>query len=239
MKNASSVNQHESPRLSRRAERRAQKRAEAEARNNAKTTSPNGVRAAEPPQDVEPAVKPAEVQGVSDLDEIDMAFLAILQEDCLIKPSIEEKTEQSSDTVTKTADEQVSSEVEPQPDFELQLEPTVSQPEPPQPPAEPSASRESRQSTKKSRSKAMDDHTPDARVKMPRSDTDRGMVLGLMDGTKTPDEIAAILKKRNARFDVKYVYAHAYCLHRDCGIGYRTVDGKLEAVFPPAGGSSP
>ncbi len=82
--------------------------------------------------------------------------------------------------------------------------------------------------------KAQQDKEPGTNYKMPREGTERHMVLKLMDGTRTPEEIAVIMKKKNARFDTKYVYAHAYCTFRDCGIGYHTaVDGKLEARFPP------
>ncbi len=82
--------------------------------------------------------------------------------------------------------------------------------------------------------KAMQDKEPGTNYKMPREGTERHMVLKLMDGTRTPEEIAVIMKKKNTRFDAKYVYAHAYCTFRDCGIGYHTaVDGKLEARFPP------
>ena len=83
-------------------------------------------------------------------------------------------------------------------------------------------------------SKAMMDHQPGKKYKLPRKDTERAMVLALMTDPpwKTPAEIAAIMKARNGRFDEKYVYAHAYCTFRDCGIGYETVDGKLKALFP-------
>lgn len=82
-------------------------------------------------------------------------------------------------------------------------------------------------------SKSMQDHEPDSKHKLPREGTDRRKVLELMSGEFTPDEIAAEMRKINSRFDAKYVYAHAYCTFRDCGIGYRTTEeGKLEALFP-------
>ena len=69
-----------------------------------------------------------------------------------------------------------------------------------------------------------------ADFKQTRAGTDRAKVLALMDGTLTPEEIAA---KMGGRFDAKYVMAHAYCLRRDCGIGYDTTkEGKLVAVYP-------
>ncbi len=67
--------------------------------------------------------------------------------------------------------------------------------------------------------------------KQTRQGTDRAQVLKLMDGTKTPDEIA--VEMGGGKFDAKYVMAHAYCLHRDCAIGYElTKEGKLLALYP-------
>ncbi len=69
-----------------------------------------------------------------------------------------------------------------------------------------------------------------AEFKQTRAGTDRARVLTMMDGTMTPDAIAAAM---GGRFNGKYVMAHAYCLRRDCAIGYDlTKDGNLIAVFP-------
>lgn len=88
--------------------------------------------------------------------------------------------------------------------------------------------------TKKSTKSRATNHKPAGTVaefKPTRAGTDRAKVLALMDGTKTPNEIAAEMKVD--RFTGKYVMAHAYCLSRDCGIGYELdQDGKLVALYP-------
>lgn len=64
-----------------------------------------------------------------------------------------------------------------------------------------------------------------------RSGTDRANVLKLMTGMKTPAQIAD--KLGGGKFTARYVMAHAYCLRRDCGIGYElTEEGKLLALYP-------
>ncbi len=69
------------------------------------------------------------------------------------------------------------------------------------------------------------------KFKQIRAETDRAKVLKLMNGTKSADQIAVTLG--GGKFTARYVMAHAYCTHRDCGIGYRLTDtGKLLAVYP-------
>ncbi len=69
-----------------------------------------------------------------------------------------------------------------------------------------------------------------ADFKQTREGTARQKILKMMDGTKTPDEISAIM---GGTFTGKYVLAHAYCLRRDCGIGYElTKEGNLLALYP-------
>jgi len=64
-----------------------------------------------------------------------------------------------------------------------------------------------------------------------REGTDRAKILKLMDGALTPEEIGR--EMGGGKFDAKYIMAHAYCLRRDCGIGYElTKDGKLVADYP-------
>lgn len=60
-----------------------------------------------------------------------------------------------------------------------------------------------------------------------REGTFRATLLRAMDGTKTVAEIGAANHKENA-----LVLSHAFCLTRDCGIGYDFVDGKIRALFP-------
>lgn len=60
-----------------------------------------------------------------------------------------------------------------------------------------------------------------------REGTDRAKVLKLMDGSKTAAQIAKAIEK-----DEKTVMTVAYCLHRDCAIGYKVEDGKLLALYP-------
>lgn len=61
-----------------------------------------------------------------------------------------------------------------------------------------------------------------------RPGTDRATVLQLMDGDHTTASIAKAIENTD-----RMVLAHAYCLARDCGIGYRFNEtGKLEALFP-------
>lgn len=56
----------------------------------------------------------------------------------------------------------------------------------------------------------------------------RSQILRLMDGAMTAEQIGAKLG-----FDRAKVNAHAFCLHRDCAIGYEVAaDGKLRALFP-------
>lgn len=70
-----------------------------------------------------------------------------------------------------------------------------------------------------------------ADFKQTRQGTARQRILQMMDGTLTPDEIG--LKMGGGNFTGKYVLAHAYCLRRDCGIGYElTKDGHLIALYP-------
>lgn len=68
-----------------------------------------------------------------------------------------------------------------------------------------------------------------------REDTDRAKLLPLLDGTRTNEEVAAIMNvgRTSAKeMDGKYILAHAYCLHRDCGFGYTVTDGKITLIFP-------
>lgn len=68
-----------------------------------------------------------------------------------------------------------------------------------------------------------------------RSGTDRAHVLKLMNGKHTPHHIAVLLG--GGKFTARYVLAHAYCLRRDCGIGYSLDEvGKLIALYPNAHG---
>lgn len=70
-----------------------------------------------------------------------------------------------------------------------------------------------------------------AEFKPTRAGTDRAKILELMDGTLTPDQIGS--KMGSDKFNAKYVMAHAYCLRRDCGIGYElTKEGFLVALYP-------
>ncbi len=63
------------------------------------------------------------------------------------------------------------------------------------------------------------------------SGTDRAHVLKLMNGKHTPHHIATLLG--GGKFTARYVLVHAYCLRRDCGIGYSLgVTGKLVALYP-------
>ncbi len=64
-----------------------------------------------------------------------------------------------------------------------------------------------------------------------RSGTDRAHVLKLMNGKHTPQHIAVLLG--GGKFTGRYVLVHAYCLRRDCGIGYSLDSaGKLVALYP-------
>lgn len=65
-------------------------------------------------------------------------------------------------------------------------------------------------------------------LKKVHTGTVRAHVLALMDGTRTAQEIADQLKLA----DVAKVMAHAYCTHRDVGVGYAVTDGKLKALYP-------
>lgn len=70
-----------------------------------------------------------------------------------------------------------------------------------------------------------------AEFKQVRAGSDRAHVLKLMDGSKTPEQIAKSLG--GGKFDGKYIMQHAYCLKRDSGIGYEiTAAGHLNALFP-------
>lgn len=62
-----------------------------------------------------------------------------------------------------------------------------------------------------------------------REGTARQKVLMAMsvDGGSTVAQAAA-----RAGITEAMVMQHAYCLHRDCGIGYQVVDGKLRALYP-------
>jgi hypothetical protein len=60
-----------------------------------------------------------------------------------------------------------------------------------------------------------------------REGSTRQKILKLMDGTKTPDQIATKMECDRAK-----IMAHAFCLARDCGIGYTIDDGKLIALYP-------
>ena len=66
-----------------------------------------------------------------------------------------------------------------------------------------------------------------SKFKSVREGTFRAALLRAMDGTKTVAEIAAESGKA-----ASLVLSHAFCLTRDCGIGYSTKDGKLTVVFP-------
>ena len=66
-----------------------------------------------------------------------------------------------------------------------------------------------------------------SKFKSVREGTFRATLLRAMDGTKTVAEIAAESGKA-----ASLVLSHAFCLTRDCGIGYSTKDGKLTVVFP-------
>lgn len=61
-----------------------------------------------------------------------------------------------------------------------------------------------------------------------RAGTARAKILKLMDGTKTAESIG-----KAVGVSTTTVMAHAFCLHRDVGVGYKlTDDGKLEALYP-------
>lgn len=61
-----------------------------------------------------------------------------------------------------------------------------------------------------------------------RAGTARAKILKLMDGSKTAEAIG-----KAVGVPTTMVMAHAFCLHRDVGVGYKlTDDGKLEALFP-------
>ena len=78
------------------------------------------------------------------------------------------------------------------------------------------------------------DAKPLSAFKTVRADTARARLLPLMDGTLTPDEVAVKMSEGATKpMEGGYVMQHAYCLHRDCGIGYRvTPEGKLLALYP-------
>lgn len=60
-----------------------------------------------------------------------------------------------------------------------------------------------------------------------REGTDRAKILKAMDGSRTTAALAKLIDK-----DEKTVMTIAYCIHRDCGIGYKLEDGKLLAIYP-------
>lgn len=61
-----------------------------------------------------------------------------------------------------------------------------------------------------------------------REGTFRATLLRSMDGTKTPEQLAELGQRSRS-----LVMSHAYCLYRDCGIGYGlTKDGSLVAILP-------
>jgi hypothetical protein len=61
-----------------------------------------------------------------------------------------------------------------------------------------------------------------------RAGTDRAKALKLMDGTRTVGQIAKAIKG-----DEQKVLTIAFCLYRDCGIGYRVDDDrKIVAIYP-------
>jgi len=74
-----------------------------------------------------------------------------------------------------------------------------------------------------------------ANFRQVREGTDRQRVLKLMNGTKSPEQIATHLEMvaDGGKPDVKKVLTIAYCINRDSAIGYRINEsGKLEAVYP-------
>jgi hypothetical protein len=68
---------------------------------------------------------------------------------------------------------------------------------------------------------------PVSELKAIRAGTVRAKILAQMDGSKTPAQIAAPLD-----IEASYVLAHAHCLWRDAGVGYKLEDGKLTAIYP-------
>lgn len=77
-------------------------------------------------------------------------------------------------------------------------------------------------------SKMATGQAPNARAfKQVRPGTIRAKVLTLMDGTKTAEQIGKRVGQTS-----KGVLAHAYCLTRDCGIGYSLEGGKVKALYP-------
>lgn len=84
---------------------------------------------------------------------------------------------------------------------------------------------------KKPRGTKMISGKPAGRVadfKQVRAGTDRAIVLKMMDGKHTTASIAKAIEDTEQK-----VLAHAYCLARDCAIGYKLNDeGKLEALYP-------
>lgn len=66
-----------------------------------------------------------------------------------------------------------------------------------------------------------------AELRTIRPGTTRDRLLQLMNGTRTAEQIAKTLGTNSAN-----VMSHAHCLHRDCGLGYRRVDGLLTVVYP-------
>lgn len=86
-----------------------------------------------------------------------------------------------------------------------------------------------KKTTKPRASKVLAGQAPDSRRFKPiRAGTVRAKVLELMTpGDKTAQQIAT-----RAGIDPKQVMAHAYCTHRDAGIGYEVKDGKLKALYP-------
>lgn len=64
--------------------------------------------------------------------------------------------------------------------------------------------------------------------KQVREGSVRASILKLMDGTHTAEKIGEMVKQTTTM-----VNAHAYCLWRDCGIGYHVDEaGKLKALYP-------
>ncbi len=67
-----------------------------------------------------------------------------------------------------------------------------------------------------------------ADFKQVRAGTVRDKLLHAMNGTMTPEEIAEQIGSTP-----QLVVSHAYCLHRDCAIGYEFLEGrKLRALYP-------
>ena len=68
---------------------------------------------------------------------------------------------------------------------------------------------------------------PVSEMRQVRAGTNRAKILKLGDGTRT---VASIAKACD--ITEQNLVSHAYCLHRDCGLGYSLGDGKLTIIYP-------